>query len=78
MKVGDLVFLKNVGFPFHRADDKKETWEGASCIVLGLNEGARRDMVKVAPLLPISGMKDCLFFPEQVKLENRPLTRDRL
>ena len=83
VKVGELVYLKNVGFPFDRTDDGGESWEGASCIVTELNSGFCKDMVTVKPLVPIKlgngeTMKSCLFHPESVVKENRPWLKKHL
>jgi hypothetical protein len=77
LKVGDLVYLKNVGFPYNRSDDGHESFEGASCVILSVNAGARKDMIDVRFLFPMrvdhgKMMNDCLFFPECVIKENRP------
>lgn len=74
MKPGDIVYLKDVGFPFDGTgfgSGANESWEGASCRVSRLNAGAHRDMVEVESLFPIGGMHFALFFPNQVKLETR-------
>lgn len=74
MKVGDIVYLKDVGFPFDGrgiGPGAKESWEGASCVVTNLRAGALRDMVEVRPVFPIGGMETCLFFHKTVKIETR-------
>lgn len=78
LKVGDLVYLKDVGFPYDRTDDGHESWEGASCIVLALNAGYYKDMIRVEPLLPIGDMKECLFYPHSVKKEKRTWLKKHL
>ncbi len=82
LKVGDLCYLKDVGFPYTRTDDGGESWEGASCVVRRLNAGVRKDMVYVETLLPmrVSGRKDdqmpgAYFYPDNVRKENRPWLR---
>ena len=77
LKVGDLVYTKNVGYPFNRTDDGGDSWEGASCIVIELNTGANKRMVNVEALIPIKirprdFMETCLFYPEQLVKEDRP------
>jgi hypothetical protein len=85
LRVGELVYLKNVGYPFDNTADGGESWEGASCIVTELNAGANKQMVTVEPLIPIrirgnnrEFMKDCLFYPSQVIRENRPWLKKHL
>jgi hypothetical protein len=83
LKVGELVFLKNVGYPYNRTDDGGESWEGASCIVTELNSGYDKDMVTVEPLIPIKirpreTMTSCLFHSESVVKENRPWLKKNL
>lgn len=84
MKVGELVYTKNVGFPFDRTDDGHESWEGVSCIVTALNVGASKDMVEVQPLFAVkcghghTPMTSCLFHPNQVKREDRPWLKKHL
>lgn len=83
LKKGDLICLKNVGFPFNRTDGGYESWEGASCIVLAVPAGAYNRCVQVAPLIPIKNggegaMEDCLFHPEQCARENRPWLKKHL
>lgn len=82
LKIGELVFLKNVGYPFNRTDDGRESWEGASGVVTGLNVGPMK-MVEVTPLSPIKAdfghrMINCVFHPESVCRENRPWLRKHL
>ena len=78
LKTGDLVYLKNVGFPYNRTDDGHESFEGASGTVTSVSAGARKDMVNVKFLIPIkcghghSPMAECLFFPHCVVKETRP------
>ena len=82
LKVGQLVYTKNVGFPFNRIDDGGETWEGVCCRVTALNAGYSRDMVEVKPLIPVKvkhgTMNSCLFHTEQVIPEDRPWLKKHL
>ena len=82
LKVGQLVYTKNVGYPFNRTDNGGETWEGTCCRVVGLKAGATKDMVDVEPLFPIKTphgeMTRCLFWPEQVHPEDRPWLKRHL
>lgn len=83
LKVGELVFLKNVGFPYddtrHGAQD---TWEGVSGIVTALNVGHNKQYVEVTPLLPMrtehGPMQSAVFYPENCIRENRPWLRKHL
>lgn len=79
LKVGDLVYLKNVGFPYHQPGTVNErySWEGASCTVTRLKAGYDGRYVEVAPLYPMlveNGhiMETCIFHPEQCIPEDRP------
>lgn len=79
LKVGDLVYLKNVGFPYHKPGKAEErySWEGASCLVTRLNAGYDGRYVEVAPLYPMvvpNGhiMETSVFHPEQCVHEDRP------
>lgn len=77
LKVGDYVYLKNVGFPYDRTDDGHESWEGASCQVMELNAGYNGDYVRVRALYPIlcgrgQSMQDCVFNPQCCIPEDRP------
>lgn len=84
MKVGDLVYTKNVGYPFDRTDDGHESWEGVSCVVTAMNAGWSKDMIEVTALFPIkcghghTPMTSCLFHAHQVKPEDRPWLKKRL
>lgn len=89
LKVGTLVYLRNVGFPFDRTDDGHESWEGASCeVVKGSAQPGSvahaMKMICVRPLLPIkagydrAGPEDAHFDPEQVVRETRPWLRKHL
>lgn len=78
LKVGDLVYLKDVGFPYNQTDRCGETWEGASCIVIGLNSGFNQDMIDVEPIFPIGDMNSCLFWAESIKKEDRPWLKNNL
>jgi hypothetical protein len=80
LRAGELVFLKNVGFPFNKPE---YSWEGASCVVIDPEAGDGKAYVKVAPLLPMicenrTVMKDCLFHPDTVIRENRPWLKKHL
>ena len=79
-KVGDLVYLKNVGFPFNRTDDGHESWEGASCVVT--EPVVNTQYVRVKPIFPIKcgnySMDECVFHPENVIKENRPWLKKNL
>ena len=81
-KVGDLVYTRNVGYPFNRTDDGGESWEGASCIVSKLNTGWNGTYIEVTPIFPIkttSGTMDsCIFQPEQLVKETRPWLKKNL
>jgi hypothetical protein len=84
LKVGDLVYLKDVGYPYNRTDDGGESFEGASGTVIELNAGYNKDMVRVEFIFPIlcngrgSKMSDCLFHTTTVKKENRPWLKKNL
>jgi hypothetical protein len=83
LKAGDLVYLKDVGYPYNRTDDGGETWEGASGIVLDTKAGYNKDMIDVEILLPVESrrgefMKTCLFYTNVVKKENRPWLKKNL
>jgi hypothetical protein len=80
LRKGELVYLKNVGFPF---DQSGHSWEGASCVVVDPEVGEDKRFVRVAPLLPMRAengqfMRDCLFHPETVIRESRPWLRKNL
>jgi hypothetical protein len=83
-RIGELVYLKDVGYPFDRTDDGGESWEGASCVVTELNSGFTHDMITVELLFPIKCgpgrgiMTGCLFYPSQVVKENRPWLKKHL
>ena len=81
LKVGDLVYLKDVGFPFNKTDDG-ESWEGASCRVTNIQAGVDGRYIEVEPIIPIKTdrgiMTTCLFDSTQVRLEDRPWLRKRL
>lgn len=82
LKKGDLIYLKNVGFPFTRTDGGYESWEGASCTVLSPKAGYGGSYILVRPILPVnSGLEpiaECLFHPEQCARENRPWLKKHL
>ena len=82
IRFGQLVYTKNVGFPFNRTDDGHESFEGASAIVVGVNVGANKQMIDVEFLIPMKTpqgtMNTCLFHPEQLKEENRPWLKKHL
>lgn len=83
LKAGDLIYLKDVGYPYNRTDDSGETWEGASGIILNVHAGYNRDMIEVETLLPVKTsqgdvMKTCLFHDKVVKKENRPWLKKHL
>ena len=83
-RIGELVYLRNVGYPFDRTDDGHESWEGASCTVTRLNTGAGNAYIEVRPLIPIrirsngEVMTHCLFRPDQIVRESRPWLRKHL
>lgn len=89
-KVGTLVYLRNVGFPFNRTDDGHESWEGASCVVVESDAqpgsvAHAMGMICVAPILPMrdergrAGLESAHFhYPEQVVRESRPWLRKHL
>lgn len=84
MKVGDIVYLKNVGYPYDRTDSGHESWEGVSCTVTNTKAGSGGAYIEVAPFFPMrSGhghppMKSCLFYPSQVQKEDRPWLKKHL
>lgn len=83
LKKGDLIYLKNVGFPFDQNGDKQESWEGASCVVLATNAGHGGSYIQVKPLIPVKAgsigpMTDGLFYPEQCIREDRPWLKKHL
>lgn len=82
LKKGDLIYLKNVGFPFNRTDGGYESWEGASCTVLSAKAGHGGSYILVRPILPINGgfdpIPEGLFHPEQCVRENRPWLKKHL
>lgn len=89
LRIGELVYLRNVGFPFDRTDDGHESWEGASCeVVQGEAQPGSvahsMSMICVRPLLPIKsdrgrvGPEDAHFHPESVVRETRPWLRKHL
>ena len=79
---GQLVYLKNVGFPYDRTDEGHESFEGASAVVTGINVGASKRMIEVKFVIPMKTptgkMITCLFHPESVKPENRPWLKKNL
>lgn len=79
-KLDDLVYTKNVGYPYNKIDDGGESWEGASCIVTKLE--VNKDYIEVKSLFPIKTrngfMDSCVFFPEQLIKENRPWLKKHL
>lgn len=85
-KVGEIVYLKGVGFPHNRTDDGHETWEGASGVVApnpAMKGATGRSMVYVRAFRPIkvahdSTMDATFFHPEQVRREDRPWLRKHL
>ena len=82
VRYGQLVYLKNVGFPYNRTDDGHESFEGASAIIVGVNVGANKKMIDVEFLYPMKTthgtMDTCLFYPEQLREENRPWLKKNL
>lgn len=82
IRIDQLVYTKNVGFPFNRTDDGHESFEGASGLVIGVNVGANKQMVDIEFLFPMKTphgtMKKCLFHPEQLRAENRPWLKKNL
>jgi hypothetical protein len=77
LKVGDLCYLKDIGFPYDSTHDGGESWEGASCVVRVLNAGLRKNLVDVELLLPIRTqngriMHGSIFHQESVLKEDRP------
>ena len=77
LKVGDYVYLKDVGFPYDRIDNGHESWEGASCQVIALNAGYNGNYIRVRALYPIlcgngKSMQDCVFLPQCCIPEDRP------
>ena len=86
LKVGELIYLKNVGFPYDgNGTGGYDSMEGSSAIVKNLNAGANHRMVEVEFLLPIKSKErghppfvTCLFHPESCIVENRPWLRKYL
>lgn len=90
LRIGEIVYLKNVGFPFNRTDDGHESWEGVSGVVAPSpaqpgSPAAQSKMVYVRAFRPIKTghgretMDACHFhYPEQVRRENRPWLRRNL
>jgi hypothetical protein len=81
-KVGELVFLKNVGFPYNKATRGQDSWEGVSGIVTALNVGHNKQYVEVTPILPMrtehGTMQSAVFYPDSCIRENRPWLRKHL
>lgn len=86
-KAGEVVYLKNVGFPHNKTDNGHESWEGVSGTVVenpALSKQAPgATMVYVRAFHPLKiGRGDFMigtfFFPEQVKRENRPWLKKHL
>jgi len=73
-KKGDLVYLKNVGFPFDKPEEPRENFEGASCTVLGYING----YVNVKPLILTGSKEDWLFDESNIEKENRPWLKHHL
>lgn len=83
LRIGQLVYTKNVGFPYNRTDDGGESWEGVCCRVTKLKAGWHKDMVEVEAVIPVKTshgrtMTSCLFWTENVKPEDRPWLRRHL
>ena len=82
LKIGELVFLKNVGFPYNKVTRGQDTWEGVSGIITALNVGHNKQYVEVTPLLPMKTehgpMSSLVFWPDQVVRENRPWLKKHL
>lgn len=84
MKVGELVYLKDVGFPYDQEGNGHESWEGVSCVVTAVNASAMKNMIEVEPFFPVkcghghTPMTSCLFHTNQVKREDRPWLRKHL
>lgn len=83
LKVGDIVYLKNVGFPYNRTDNGMDSWEGASCVVEATNTGVKNAYISVRPILPLRAdhghkMSMALFSPEHVIREDRPWLKKHL
>ncbi len=86
-KVGEIVYLKGVGFPENRTDDGGETWEGVSGVVAPnpAQKGACGcSMIYVRAFCPLrtgrgkETMDATFFFPEQVRREDRPWLKRHL
>ena len=73
-KKGDLVYLKNVGFPFHKPEEPENSLEGASCTVIGYVNG----YVSVKPLILTGNIIDYLFDESNIVKEDRPWLKRHL
>lgn len=85
LKVGDLIYLKDVGFPYNgEGSDGYESMEGASAIVKELNAGYNGKYISVEFIIPIKNRQrsqpftSCLFHPESCVKENRPWLKKNL
>lgn len=84
LKVGDICYIKDVGFPFDREGDHEDSWEGASVVVLELGYGHYNDLIRVGTLLPMRAgrrhppMRSCAFSADVVRKENRPWLRKHI
>lgn len=85
LKVGDLVYLKDVGFPFNgEGTDGYDSMEGASATVIAINSGYSKDLVNVEFIFPFKSksrtetMDTCHFHPTSVCKENRPWLKKNL
>jgi hypothetical protein len=79
-KKGQLVYTKDVGYPYNRTDNGAESWEGVSCIVI--EPVVNKNYVRVEAIFPVktvSGiMTDCVFYPNSLRHENRPWLKRHL
>ncbi len=81
-KIGNLIYTKDVGYPFDRTDDGGESWEGVSAIVTKLNTGWDKSYIEITPIFPVKSkggtMATCIFQPEQLRIEERPWLKKNL
>ncbi len=87
LKIGEIVYLKGVGFPENNTADGGESWEGVSGVVAEnpAQKGAPGErMIYVRAFRPVltrrggERMEATFFFPEQVHREYRPWLRKHL
>ena len=85
LKIGDLVYLRNVGFPFDgRGTGGWESIEGMSCVVVKLKSGSNKEYIELQPLLPVTSTiqsldpANVLFPASNVVLEDRPWLKNHI